>query len=69
MGDVESLERDQGGYKYIYMFVRSTCSSMHRPIFMHKLVEFSRSFKKLLELGIDSLLRYALHDYVFGCAD
>ena len=36
---VESLQRDQGSYKYLYMFVGSTCGSMHRPIFMQKLME------------------------------
>ena len=44
MTGVESLERDQGCYKYLYMFVGSTCGFMHRPIFMQKLIELSRSF-------------------------
>ena len=44
MTGVESLERDQVCYKYLYMFVGSTCGFMHRPIFMQKLIELSRSF-------------------------
>ena len=44
MTGVESLERDQGCDKYLCMFVGSTCGSMHRPIFMKKLIELSRSF-------------------------
>ena len=44
MTGVESLERDQGSYKYLYMFVGSTCSSMHQPIFMQKLLDLSRRF-------------------------
>ena len=43
MTAVESLERDQGCYKYLYMFVGSTCGFMHRPIFMQKLIELSRN--------------------------
>ena len=45
MAGVESLEWDQGGYKYLYMFVGSTCSSMHRSIFMQKLIECSGFLK------------------------
>ena len=58
MNDVESLERDQGCYKYLYMFVGSICGSMHRPIFMQKLMELSRSLERFLELGINNILRY-----------
>ena len=44
MIDVESLERNQGGYNNIYMFMGSTCSSVHRPIFMQKLLELAGNF-------------------------
>ena len=51
MTGVESLERDQGGYKYIYMFMGSTCISMHRTIFMQKLLKSPTTWNS-------NLLRY-----------